>query len=154
MTLRQRLMVRPPHHSPQLQHTHYTSTAASAPHPANHSPPHPASSNAKKRAAKPSKTPKSRPIATEATAEQLESLKQRSFWGREKENLIYPIALANLVLHGIDKPNLWHGNTLTGQETYGGLFEKNEEVRENGCNIPNELKELSYLDKILMSSKC
>jgi type I restriction enzyme M protein len=45
------------------------------------------------------------------------------FWGREKENLIYPIALANLVLHGIDKPNLWHGNTLTGRESYGGLFE-------------------------------
>ena len=62
-------------------------------------------------------------LRNDATAEQLESLKQRSFWGREKENLIYPIALANLVLHGIDKPNLWHGNTLTGQETYGGLFE-------------------------------
>ncbi|MCX5977357.1 MAG: N-6 DNA methylase [Coprothermobacterota bacterium] len=57
------------------------------------------------------------------TAEQLETLKQRTFWGREKENLIYPVALANLVLHGIDKPNLWHGNTLTGQEIYGGLFE-------------------------------
>jgi type I restriction enzyme M protein len=53
----------------------------------------------------------------------LETLKQRTFWGREKENLIYPIALANLVLHGIDKPNLWHGNTLTGRESYGGLFE-------------------------------
>jgi len=62
-------------------------------------------------------------LAGSATAEQLETLKQRTFWGREKENLIYPIALANLVLHGIDKPNLWHGNTLTGQETYGGLFE-------------------------------
>lgn len=60
--------------------------------------------------------------AGQATAEQLETLKQRTFWGREKENLIYPIALANLVLHGIDKPNLWHGNTLTGMEIYGGLF--------------------------------
>jgi len=58
-----------------------------------------------------------------ATARQIETLKHRAFWGREKENLIYPIALANLVLHGIDKPNLWHGNTLTGQEIYGGLFE-------------------------------
>jgi type I restriction enzyme M protein len=55
--------------------------------------------------------------------DQIETLKQRTFWGREKENLIYPIALANLVLHGIDKPSLWHGNTLTGRETYGGLFE-------------------------------
>ncbi|MHB9108551.1 MAG: N-6 DNA methylase [Armatimonadota bacterium] len=62
-------------------------------------------------------------LGADATAEQLETLKQRAFWGREKENLIYPIALANLVLHGIDRPNLWHGNTLTGQETYGGLFE-------------------------------
>ena len=62
-------------------------------------------------------------LGNDATAEQLETLKQRTFWGREKENLIYPIALANLVLHGIDKPSLWHGNTLTGMEIYGGLFE-------------------------------
>jgi type I restriction enzyme M protein len=61
-------------------------------------------------------------LGDRATAEQWETLKQRTFWGREKENLIYPIALANLVLHGIDKPNLWHGNTLTGMEIYGGLF--------------------------------
>ncbi len=58
-----------------------------------------------------------------ATAEQIETLKRRTFYGREKENLIYPIALANLVLHGIDQPNLWHGNTLTGGEIYGGLFQ-------------------------------
>ena len=31
--------------------------------------------------------------------------------------------MANLVLHGIDEPNIWHGNTLTGNETYGGLFQ-------------------------------
>lgn len=62
-------------------------------------------------------------LGNDATAEQLETIKQRTFWGREKENLIYPIALANLILHGIDKPNLWHGNTLTGRETYGGLFD-------------------------------
>ncbi len=62
-------------------------------------------------------------LGNDATADQLETIKQRAFWGREKENLIYPIALANLILHGIDKPNLWHGNTLTGQEIYGGLFE-------------------------------
>jgi type I restriction enzyme M protein len=62
-------------------------------------------------------------LGNDATADQLETLKQRTFWGREKEDLIYPIALANLILHGIDKPNLWHGNTLTGRETYGGLFE-------------------------------
>ena len=54
----------------------------------------------------------------------IETLKHDTFFGREKENLIFPIALANLVLHGIDQPNLWHGNTLTGRATYGGLFEK------------------------------
>lgn len=55
-------------------------------------------------------------------AEHYTTLKERTFYGREKENLIYPIALANLVLHGIDHPHIWHGNTLTAQETYGGLF--------------------------------
>jgi type I restriction enzyme M protein len=59
---------------------------------------------------------------TAATAEQVETVKQKTFYGREKENLIFPIALANLILHGIDQPNLWHGNTLTGGETYGGLY--------------------------------
>ncbi len=44
------------------------------------------------------------------------------FYGREKENLVYPLALANLVLHGIDEPHLWHGNTLTGDEVNGRLF--------------------------------
>src|SRR5439155_6815800 len=38
------------------------------------------------------------------------------------DNAVYPISLANLVLHGIDEPHIWHGNTLTGAETYGGLF--------------------------------
>jgi len=64
-----------------------------------------------------------RNIGREATADQIETLKQRTFYGKEKENMIYPIALANLILHGIDQPNLWHGNTLTGGETYGGLFQ-------------------------------
>lgn len=57
-----------------------------------------------------------------ATGDQYTTLKERTFYGREKENLIYPIALANLVLHGIDHPHIWHGNTLTGKESYGGLF--------------------------------
>src|SRR5438876_10125679 len=54
--------------------------------------------------------------------DQLETLKRHTFYGREKDNAIYPIALANLVLHNIDEPHIWHGNTLTGQERYGGLF--------------------------------
>jgi len=60
---------------------------------------------------------------SDITAEALETLKHRTFYGREKDNLAYPIALANLILHGIDEPRLWHGNTLTGQTVYGGLWE-------------------------------
>lgn len=52
----------------------------------------------------------------------ISKLKHETFWGREKENLIYPIGLANLILHGIDHPNIWHGNALTKHEIYGGLF--------------------------------
>lgn len=59
-------------------------------------------------------------------SEHLEILKTRTFSGREKENLVYPIALANLVLHEIDYPCVWHGNTLTGQEIYGGLFDSSQ----------------------------
>ena len=51
-----------------------------------------------------------------------EIIKHQTFYGREKENLIYPIGLANLILHGIDDPHIWHGNALTGNEVYGGLF--------------------------------
>ena len=49
-----------------------------------------------------------------ASATHIEQLKSQTFYGREKENLVLPIALANLVLHGIDQPRLWHGNTLSG----------------------------------------
>jgi type I restriction enzyme M protein len=60
---------------------------------------------------------------TNPSAEQLSMLKHRTFYGREKDNIIYPIGLANMILHGIDEPHIWHGNTLTGQQTYAGLFE-------------------------------
>lgn len=58
------------------------------------------------------------------SATDLERLKRHTFFGREKENLVFPIALANLVLHGIDQPNLWHGNTLSGAATYDALFDQ------------------------------
>jgi len=61
-------------------------------------------------------------LGAEATAEQIDTLKHATFFGREKDDVVYPIALANLVLHGIDQPNLWHGNTLTNEKVYDGLF--------------------------------
>jgi type I restriction enzyme M protein len=63
-----------------------------------------------------------RKLGRKVTSTDLETLKHDTFFGREKENLVFPIALANLVLHGIDQPNLWHGNTLTGRATYDALF--------------------------------
>jgi type I restriction enzyme M protein len=50
------------------------------------------------------------------TDDGLSTLKNTTFYGREKDNEIYPVALANLILHGIDHPHIWHGNTLTNAE--------------------------------------
>ena len=52
----------------------------------------------------------------------IDRLKHQTFFGREKDNIAFPIALANLVLHGIDQPNIWHGNTLTKQANYASLY--------------------------------
>ncbi len=65
-----------------------------------------------------------RKLGNSPASTDIDILKHDTFFGREKENLVFPIALANLVLHGIDQPNLWHGNTLTKRATYGALFEQ------------------------------
>ena len=57
------------------------------------------------------------------SAVDLQRLAEQTFYGREKDNLAYPIGLANLVLHGIDFPHIWHGNALTGTADYAGLYE-------------------------------
>lgn len=64
-----------------------------------------------------------RQLGKSVSSTDLDTLKHDTFFGREKENLVFPIALANLVLHGIDQPNLWHGNSLTRRATYGALFD-------------------------------
>ena len=65
-----------------------------------------------------------RQLGASATSTDIDTLKHDTFFGREKENLVFPIALANLVLHGIDQPNLWHGNSLTRRATYAALFDQ------------------------------
>lgn len=62
-------------------------------------------------------------VAGKLTGPVLERLKRRTFYGREKDNAVYPIALANLVLHGLDEPHIWHGNALSGVAAYEGLFQ-------------------------------
>lgn len=60
--------------------------------------------------------------AGKLTGPRLETLKRRTFYAREKDDTIYPIALANLILHGVDEPHIWHGNTLSGVPAYADLF--------------------------------
>lgn len=51
-----------------------------------------------------------------------DTLKYQTFYGREQDDITYTIALANLVLHQIDHPHIWHGNALTNDATYDGLY--------------------------------
>ncbi|MBF0454024.1 MAG: N-6 DNA methylase [Magnetococcales bacterium] len=46
------------------------------------------------------------------SASELETLQTRTFTGKEKKSLAYVIAIMNLILHGIDAPNIIHTNTL------------------------------------------
>nr|ART38929.1 H451 [uncultured bacterium] len=45
-----------------------------------------------------------RQLGAQARSTDIDTLKHDTFFCREKENLVFPIALANLVLHGIDQP--------------------------------------------------
>ena len=47
------------------------------------------------------------------TTKDLTTLQTRTFYGKEKKSLAYVIAIMNLILHGIDAPNILHTNTLT-----------------------------------------
>jgi type I restriction-modification system DNA methylase subunit len=50
------------------------------------------------------------------------SLREQTLFAHEKDNLLYRIALADRLLHGIDNQRLWHGKTLTGRGIYAGLY--------------------------------
>jgi type I restriction enzyme M protein len=43
----------------------------------------------------------------------LETLQKRTFFGKEKKSLAYVIGIMNMILHGIEAPNILHTNTLT-----------------------------------------
>ena len=50
---------------------------------------------------------------TTLTTKDLKTLQERTFYGKEKKSLAYVIAIMNMILHGIDAPNIIHTNTLT-----------------------------------------
>ncbi len=47
------------------------------------------------------------------TTRDLKTLQERTFYGKEKKSLAYVIAIMNMILHGIEAPNIIHTNTLT-----------------------------------------
>ncbi len=46
------------------------------------------------------------------TTKDLKILQERTFYGKEKKSLAYVIAIMNMILHGIEAPNIIHTNTL------------------------------------------
>jgi type I restriction enzyme M protein len=51
-----------------------------------------------------------RPLAKKAA--DLKTLQTKTFFGKEKKSLAYVIAIMNMILHGIEAPNIVHTNTL------------------------------------------
>jgi type I restriction enzyme M protein len=50
--------------------------------------------------------------ARATTTDDLATLQTRTFYGKEKKSLAYVIAIMNMILHGIEAPNIVHANTL------------------------------------------
>ncbi|ACH65279.1 type I restriction-modification system, M subunit [Aliivibrio fischeri MJ11] len=46
------------------------------------------------------------------TTAELDTLQKRTFYAKEKKSLAYVIAIMNMILHGIEAPNVVHTNTL------------------------------------------
>lgn len=47
------------------------------------------------------------------TTSDLKTLQEKTFYAKEKKSLAYVIAIMNMILHGIEAPNILHTNTLT-----------------------------------------
>ena len=86
----------------------------------------------------------------------LRTLQERTFYGKEKKPLAYVIAIMNMILHGIDAPNILHVNTLA--ENLADIQEKDRydvilanppfgghERREIQQNFPIKTGETAFL---------
>ncbi len=47
------------------------------------------------------------------SAKDLQTLQEKTFYGKEKKNLAYIIGIMNMILHGIEAPDIIHTNTLS-----------------------------------------
>ena len=83
-------------------------------------------------------------------------LQTRTFYGKEKKSLAYVIGIMNMILHGIEAPNIIHTNTLT--ENLADIQEKDrydivetnppfggKERKEVQQNFPVRTGETAYL---------
>lgn len=86
----------------------------------------------------------------------LETLQTKTFYGKEKKSLAYIIGIMNMILHGIDAPNIIHTNTLA--ENISDIQEKDrvdiilanppfggQERKEVQQNFPIKSGETAYL---------
>mgnify|MGYP001464303481 CR=1 FL=1 len=48
----------------------------------------------------------------ELTTSEFKELQEKTFYGKEKKSLAYIIGIMNMILHGIDAPNIIHTNSL------------------------------------------
>jgi type I restriction enzyme M protein len=90
------------------------------------------------------------------TTKDLATLQTRTFYGKEKKSLAYVIAIMNMILHGIEAPNIIHTNTLS--ENLADIQEKDryeivlanppfggQERSEVQQNFPIRTGETAYL---------
>jgi type I restriction enzyme M protein len=90
------------------------------------------------------------------TTSDLETLQTRTFFGKEKKSLAYVIGIMNMILHGIEAPNILHTNTLA--ENLADIQEKDryevvlanppfggKERNEVQQNFPIKTGETAYL---------
>jgi type I restriction enzyme M protein len=76
------------------------------------------------------------------TTKDVTTLQTRTFYGKEKKSLAYVIAIMNMILHGIEAPNIIHTNTLS--ENLADIQEKDryDVVLANPPFGGNERKEV------------
>jgi type I restriction enzyme M protein len=90
------------------------------------------------------------------TTRDMTTLQTRTFYGKEKKSLAYVIAIMNMILHGIEAPNIIHTNTLS--ENLADIQEKDrydvvlanppfggQERSEVQANFPIKTGETAYL---------
>ena len=86
------------------------------------------------------------------STDDLATLKEDTFYGKEKKNLAYIIGVMNMILHGIEAPNIIHTNTLS--ENLRDIQEKDSTTVFTPApkNVPPGISKM--VCKLHLVSKC